>query len=93
MPPDMQPDLAPPQDLDPARLRWQCRRGMLELEVLLQSFLDRVYPVLAEREQRAFQTLLTYPDPQLLDWLMGRTVAADTEIADVVARVRATPLD
>lgn len=71
-----------------ARLAWQCRRGMLELDLLLQDFLDRHYDALLPREQRAFETLLTYPDQLLLDYAMGRLMPADPALAHVVARLR-----
>lgn len=54
------------------RLRWQCRRGLLELDLLFGRFLDRRYPDLAVAEQTAFRQLLDYPDAELLEWLAGR---------------------
>lgn len=75
-----------------ARLRWRCRRGMLELDLLLQGFLERAFQQLPETEKREFEALLDYPDPVLLDWLMGRATPAEKRLADVVERVRANPL-
>lgn len=74
------------------RLRWRCRRGMLELDLLLQGFLDRVFHELSEIEKREFEALLDHPDPVLLDWLMGRAVPVEQGLADVVERIRANPL-
>jgi len=54
------------------RLRWQCRRGLLELDLLLARFLDRRYPALAVPDQEAFRRLLQEPDPRLLAWLQGQ---------------------
>lgn len=73
-----------------SRLYWQCRRGMLELDLVLQTFLDRQYDEADAGEQRAFEALLSYPDPLLLEYVMGRMIPADPPLAHVVARLRAT---
>ena len=74
--------------MEDERLRWQCRRGMLELDLMLQSFLARGYGDLDEIGRRAFALLLDYPDPVLLDTLMGRMVPADPVVAHVVRQIR-----
>ncbi|MGA7983239.1 MAG: succinate dehydrogenase assembly factor 2 [Chromatiaceae bacterium] len=77
-------------ELDPdlQRLRWQCRRGMLELDLLLGRFLETSYKALTEREKVAFNRLLGYQDQILYDWLMGYAVAADRELRELVPRIR-----
>ncbi len=72
------------------RLAWQCRRGMRELDDLLGRFLGQRYDALGPREQTAFQTLLEYPDAVLLELLMGRMQAADSDVADIVRAIRDT---
>lgn len=58
-------------DLPPkAKIRWQCRRGMLELDILLISFFDDCYDTLSRTEQEGFVRLLEYPDPDLYHWLL-----------------------
>lgn len=74
-----------------ARLRWQCRRGMLELDVLLQDFLGKGYVRLSGEDRQAFAQLLDYPDPVLLDYLMGHMISTDPKIAHVVAQIRRAP--
>lgn len=54
-----------------AKLRWQCRRGMLELDLLLNLFLEQTYPSLTLAEQKTFQELLEFPDPTLYAWLLA----------------------
>jgi len=71
-----------------SRLYWQCRRGMRELDFLLQDFLDSCYDTLSESEIQAFQDLLSYPDPLLLEYAMGRMQPSDRIIADVVTKIR-----
>jgi antitoxin CptB len=72
----------------PARLRWHCRRGMLELDTLLRGFVDREWERLTARERDAFEALLSYPDQTLLECLMGRMAPFDTVSAGVVRRIR-----
>ena len=70
------------------RLRWQCRRGMLELDLLLQGFLDREYPGLEETDQSLFGTLLDYPDQILYEWLMQRSIPTDGRLVHVIEKIR-----
>ena len=76
-----------------ARLSWQCRRGMLELDILLQTFLDKAYLSLSKEEQGAFLTLLDYPDTVLLEYLMGRMRPVDQTICYVIDCIRSTDQD
>ena len=76
---------------DIARLFWQCRRGMLELDILLQNFLEENIQNLSQKELETFRTLLKNPDNLLLEYLMGRTIPVDKEIVSVVDRIRKTP--
>ena len=78
--------------LSRARLYWQCRRGMLELDILLQGFLDAKFDALAATEQQAFVELLDYPDTVLLEYMLGRMIPTDQSIANVVTKIRA-PLE
>ncbi len=76
-----------------ARLQWQCRRGMLELDLFLREFLEKGYASLSAEEKLAFERLLKTPDQQLLEYLMGREQPEDKDIADVVNKVRALFID
>lgn len=71
-----------------SRLYWQCRRGMLELDSLLQDFFKQHIDSLSERQLASFETLLKSPDDLLLEYLMGRMVPMDAGVADVVAKIR-----
>lgn len=53
------------------RLRWRCRRGLLELDVLLRQFLDHRYADLSDSERIAFERLLAEADQSLSDWFSG----------------------
>ncbi len=78
-----QPD---PRDHD--RLRWQCRRGMLELDLVLNRFLERGLPDLDPAGLDAFRKLLALPDTVLLDVVMGRQPLSDRGHEAVAERVR-----
>lgn len=70
------------------RLRWQCRRGMLELDLLLDRFMDVGFPRLDTAERALFTRFLEYPDPVLHDWLMGHAVPADPRLGALVQSIR-----
>jgi antitoxin CptB len=70
------------------RLRWQCRRGMRELDLLLNDVVDRHYPQLCEQQRRDLERLLDYQDPVLLAWLMGQQQPTDPVLATLVTRIR-----
>ena len=71
-----------------AELKWRCRRGMLELDLLLLGFLDEGYADLPEHAQQAFAQLLTYPDQDLFEYLMARALPTDKDVAHVVNCIR-----
>ncbi len=70
-----------------SRLRWRCRRGMRELDVVLQRYLEQRYATAPEAEQRAFESLLEEQDPLLLAYLTGREQPQDPQQANVIARL------
>jgi antitoxin CptB len=72
-----------------ARLRWQCRRGMLELDLLLHRFLEAGFPRLDATARTDFVRLLGYQDQIIYDWLMGQAVPADAALRRLVAAIRA----
>ena len=69
---------------DLARLRWRCRRGTREMDLLLESFLDECYGDLPGDQQLAFAHLLNESDVDILEWVMGKTQPADTAYHGVV---------
>ena len=72
-----------------ARLRWRCRRGMRELDVLLTGYLERAYPQASPAERHGFERLLEMPDPLIMAYLTGRETVTELALADVVARLTA----
>jgi antitoxin CptB len=51
------------------RMRWRCRRGLLELDIVLGRFIEQHYANLDEAQQAAFDLLLDMPDPTLWDMI------------------------
>jgi len=66
------------------QLRWQCRRGMLELDYVLIGFLDRHFSDLPLDDQQLFVRMLDFEDQLLLDWVMGNVVPSDSNIRRLV---------
>lgn len=71
-----------------SRLRWQCRRGMLELDILLQNYLDRRYANADANEQDAFRRLLTLSDQELFDYFFGALAPLDAQLRNVIEHIR-----
>ena len=65
---------------DIARLHWQCRRGMRELDLVLQGFLNSNFSSLSTDDQARFELLLELPDPDLCTYLLRRDEPKDHEI-------------
>lgn len=76
------------QQVDRSRLLWQCRRGMLELDAMLQAFMEKAYDDLTVQQRKAFEILLQTPDQLLLEYLMGRTIPIDKDVAYVARCIR-----
>ena len=74
---------------DLSRLRWRCRRGMRELDVLLLRYLDREFATAAPSARSAFERLLSAQDPEILDLLAGRLAVDDVALNEVIKRLLA----
>ena len=70
------------------RLLYRCRRGMKELDVLLERFARRFLAQAPAGERRAFERLLNLPDPLLAAYLLGETRPVDRELRELTARIR-----
>jgi antitoxin CptB len=75
-------------EMDEARLNWQCRRGMLELDLMLKNFVEKCYFSLPLKTKKAFHQLLNCQDQILLDYLMGQDVPTNKDVADVAKQIR-----
>ncbi len=86
----MTPATGKAQCADIARLGWQCRRGMRELDELLLGFLKAQGAGLDGPRLCAFESLLSCPDAVLLELLMGRMQASDTGVNEIAREIRLT---
>ena len=70
--------------MDPKSLRWRCRRGMRELDVVFVRYLDERFEHAPASEQNAFIKLLGIEDPLIYSWLTGRAAPEDPELKTIV---------
>jgi antitoxin CptB len=68
-------------------LRWRQRRGMKELDVLLERYYRRHHETASPGEKAAFERLLDREDPEIWLWVVGQQ-APPAEFADVIAALR-----
>jgi antitoxin CptB len=71
-----------------AQLRWQCRRGMLELDFVLERYLDQHFDEAGDEERLLFQSLLTAQDPELQSWLLSGTPHPDARYHPLIRKIR-----
>ena len=70
-----------------SRLRWQCRRGMRELDELLVRYLEDDYPTASSDDKAAFRAVLELADPDLNAYLLQRQTPSSEPIARVINRI------
>ncbi len=85
--------------LDPmekGRLRWRCRRGLLENDLFVQRFLERHEAALTRRQAQGLQALMELDDNDLLDLLLARREPAGdldrAEVREVLTLMRTPPI-
>lgn len=71
-----------------ARLAWHCRRGMLELDIILTRFFDAKIDTLDKHQIQQFDALLSNTDPELYSWLMGFAEPPTNELLEIVTTIR-----
>jgi len=69
------------------RMRWASRRGMLELDLVLQPFVTACYADLDECDRRRFQQLMVCEDQDLFAWFLRRQRPEDEELAVIVSKI------
>ncbi|MDM7455934.1 MAG: succinate dehydrogenase assembly factor 2 [Tepidimonas sp.] len=78
-----------------SKLRWRCRRGLLENDLFIERFFDRYSADLTERQARGLQALMDLSDNDLLDLLLRRRepegALATPEVVEVLALLRTPP--
>jgi antitoxin CptB len=71
-----------------AYLRYQCRRGMLELDAIFHPFFEKHYLSLTDEEKKEFECLLACSDQDLFSWLVGAERPHDPSLQHIVQKVR-----
>ena len=78
--------MAPAGEYD--RIRWHCRRGLLELDLVLERFVQQHLDQLSADELDVFKELLAYEDNDLLDLVMGRAEPLNGQLCGVLGKMR-----
>ncbi len=67
-----------------ARLLWRCRRGIKEMDIILQEFINVSYDQLNDKDKNAFSKLLDEQDLDILNWIMGKDKPANDRLANII---------
>ena len=70
------------------KMRWRCRRGIRELDVLFGEFLNTEFAQLAMPEKQAFVRLLEVQDPTIMDWLFSRSSPDDAGVLAIIGKLQ-----
>ena len=70
------------------KLKWQCRRGMLELDVILIPFLENHYESLSDHQKAVFTELLNEADPDLFTWIMNFGLCDNVDFNGIIQIIR-----
>lgn len=70
-----------------AKLYWACRRGMLELDLLLLPFLEKAYDNLNDEEKAIFVQMLETEDPTLYQWFIARIAPEEPAMRALVEKI------
>jgi antitoxin CptB len=71
------------------RLLWRSRRGMKELDVLLDRFVRERYGQVSESQKCAFAQLLELPDPVMADYLLGNAIPPEADVRELTGLITA----
>jgi len=74
-------------DEDIKRMRWASRRGMLELDLVLEPFVNRCYADLDEADRHRYRQLMECEDQEMFGWFLGQKLPDDPEIATIVDKI------
>ncbi len=68
-------------DVESRKLLWRCRRGMKELDVVLERYARAHLERASEAERQVFARLLDLPDPELAEYFLGHATPDDPDLA------------
>ena len=73
--------------IDAGKIRWKCRRGMLELDMILDNFYEHQFQTLTGDEKILFNQLLDESDSLLYDWLLDYDIPHDSQLKIIVEKI------
>lgn len=80
-------------DAEQKRLAWRCRRGLLELDIVLQRFVKAEFNQLSLSELHVFDAMLELPDNDFWEYVNGTKITKkDTDMAAVITKIKAAQL-
>ena len=71
-----------------SRLLWRCRRGIKEMDIIFQDFVNHSYDQLTDDKKNSFSRLLDEQDLDILNWIMGKDKPYDNELVNIVNIIR-----
>jgi len=74
-------------DIEIGKLRWRCRRGMKELDVLLTRYVEEEYSKALPDDKAAFRQLLDSPDPLIYAYFLGQAAPPDRVLSRLIERI------
>lgn len=77
-----------PSSANDSALKWRCRRGMLELDIIFNDFIKNSYHHLDDKQKQLLDQLLDYPDQLLFDLFLQKMISSDKDIANFVEYIR-----
>ncbi len=77
--------------MDYSATLWQCRRGLKELDVLLEPYCIRHYQQLSDAEKQLFHELLSHEDIDLYDWFFTDLAAPTEALAELIKTIKEEP--
>jgi len=73
-----------------SRILWRCRRGIKEMDIVLQDFIKDSYDELNNENKSAFSKLLEEQDLDILNWILGKDKPEDTALIEIIKKIRSS---
>lgn len=80
------------EEIQLRKLRWRCRRGMRELDQLLERWLEHRWRQSPTHEREVFLRLLDSEDDRLWRWFLGHETPPDADLATLIQHIRQLPV-
>ncbi len=73
-----------------SRILWRCRRGIKEMDIVLQDFIKNSYDELNNENKSAFSKLLEEQDLDILNWVLGKEKPEDKTLIEIIKKIRSS---